>query len=275
MKLNFKVILIIVIGIIAFFGILLNLGWLYAIFFLVGFIAQLVDGALGMGFGLTSTATLLAFGINPTIISGSVHTAETFTTLASGISHFRLKNVDKDLFRKLAVFGTIAAIAGAIASVLLNNFNDKLIRGVVAAYVGVLGIRLVIIFFRYSKNKQHKKKINMKILAVAGGFLDSFGGGGWGPIVTTTLTNHGEHTPRKIIGTVNTAEFFVTIASSITFLIAIGISGWQTIVALALGGVIAAPLAAKITSKVSAKYLTLAVGILVIIWSIYVFTKII
>lgn len=274
MKDSYKNLILLLISGVALFAIFFTLGWLYAAFFLIGFIAQLVDGSLGMGFGLTSTAALLVFGISPAAISGSVHTAETFSSLASGVSHFKLKNVDKALFYKLMIPGAVAALAGAILLILLKDFNNQIIRGVVAVYVGILGIRLIILFIRRSR-PQRSTRINVRMLAAIGGFLDSFGGGGWGPIVTTTLTTKGEHEPRKVIGSVNAAEFFVSLANSLTLLLAIGLSNWRTIVALGLGGVIAAPSAAKITSKVSARYLTLSVGILVIIWSLYVVAKII
>lgn len=245
------------------------------IFLIVGFSAQLIDGALGMGFGMVSTATLLGFGINPTTISSSVHTAEVFSSAASGISHHRNGNINKKLFLSLLITGVIGSIVGALLLVFVSNVDNSAIKVIVAVYTMILGFRLLYLFFRRRfENRTVKNKSRVRILALVGGFLDSFGGGGWGPVVTSTLVSRG-HEPKYVIGSVNAAEFFIALASSLTFFIAIGIHHWDIILALVSGGVAAAPIAAKTTNKVTSRILLLSVGILVIIWSLYTILKLV
>lgn len=245
------------------------------LFFIVGFSAQLIDGALGMGFGMVSTATMLGFGINPTTISSSVHTAEVFSSAASGISHHQNGNISKKLFLSLLIPGVTGSIIGAMLLVVLSDINSDSIRLIIATYTMLLGLRLIYLFAR-RRQKPHlisKTSPKIKPLALMGGFLDSFGGGGWGPIVTTSLVNRG-HEPRYVIGSVNSAEFFIALASSVTFFIAIGISHWGIVLALVCGGVCAAPIAAKLTNKMKADRLLLMVGLLVITWSLYTILRI-
>lgn len=264
------------------FGVALSLGFQPStemlILFIVGFSAQLIDGALGMGFGMISTASLLGFGMNPAIISSSVHAAEIFSSAASGISHHRNGNVNKKLFLSLLIPGMIGAIVGASLLVIASDFNLELLKIIIACYTMLLGARLIYLFIkRQSKNGlQYLRSNNPKIkpLALVGGFLDSFGGGGWGPVVTSTLVGNG-HEPRYAIGSVNSAEFFIALASSATFFIALGTQNWAIIIALVCGGVTAAPIAAKITKKTTASALLLLVGVLVIIWSFYTILKIV
>jgi siroheme synthase-like protein len=235
-----------------------------------GFLAQLVDGALGMGYGVTCTTILLSLGVNLPAISGSIHTAEMFSSGASGYSHYRFGNVNKKLFKALLIPGVIGAIVGAY---LLSKFGDeyaKYIRPVLAAYTLVLGVR--IFYAAFKKNKKPQKVKNAGWLAGAGGFLDSFGGGGWGPLVTSTLISKGR-TPRFVIGTVSITEFFVTLASALTFFSMLGISHWQIIVGLIIGGTLAAPIAAKLAGKLPLKTMFISVGSLVIIWSIRILLK--
>lgn len=235
-----------------------------------GFLAQLVDGALGMGYGVTCTTILLSLGVNLPAISGSIHTAEMFSSGASGYSHYRFGNVNKKLFKALLIPGVLGAILGAY---LLSKFGDeysKYIRPVLAAYTLVLGVRIFYAAFR--KNKKPQKVKNAGWLAGAGGFLDSFGGGGWGPLVTSTLISKGR-TPRFVIGTVSITEFFVTLASALTFFSMLGISHWQIIVGLIIGGMIAAPIAAKLAGKLPLKTMFISVGALVIIWSLRILIK--
>jgi siroheme synthase-like protein len=242
----------------------------FPVMLLAGFLAQLVDGALGMGYGVTSTSVLLSAGINPAAISGSVHTAEMFASGASGYSHYKFGNVNKKLFKKLVIPGVIGAIVGALLLVKLGDKYADYIRPLLAIYTLVLGIRILTNAFR----KQQKKKFKQYgILAGAGGFLDSFGGGGWGPIVTTTLITKGR-TPRYVIGSVSLTEFFVTLASAFSFFIMLGVTHWQTIVGLIVGGLVAAPLAAKLTGKLPRKTSFILLGILVIIWSVRILVKV-
>jgi len=230
---------------------------------LAGFLAQLVDGALGMGYGVTSASILLSTGISPAVISGSIHTAEMFTSGASGYSHYKFGNVNKKLFKLLVIPGVLGAIGGAFLLVFLGNEFSAYIRPAMAVYTLLLGIRILLNAFKKQPPKKFK---HYRFLAGAGGFLDSFGGGGWGPIVTSTLITKGR-TPRFVIGTVSLTEFFVTLASAFTFFTLIGLSHWQTIIALIIGGLIAAPIAAKLIGKLPKKTSLILLGILVIIWS--------
>ncbi|WP_153799938.1 TSUP family transporter [Foetidibacter luteolus] len=235
-----------------------------------GFFAQLVDGALGMGYGVTCTTVLLSLGVNLSAISGSIHTAEMFSSGASGYSHYRFGNVNKKLFKVLLIPGIAGAVIGAV---LLSRFGDKYadyVRPLLATYTLILGIRIIVVALR-KKRKPGKVK-NAGWLAGAGGFLDSFGGGGWGPLVTSTLIAKGR-TPRFVIGTVSVTEFFVTFSAALTFFTQIGISHWQVIAGLILGGLIAAPLAARLSGKLPVKTSFVAVGAMVIFWSSRILVK--
>ncbi len=238
---------------------------------LAGFIAQMVDGALGMGYGVTSATILLSAGVNPAAISGSIHTAEMFSSGASGYSHYKFGNVNKKLFKRLVIPGVIGAVAGAVMLVFLGDKYGVFIRPVIAFYTLFLGAKFIMNAFR--KDPPVKKIKRYGLLAATGGFFDSFGGGGWGPIVTTTLINSGR-SHRYAVGTVSLTEFFVTLASAFTFFQLIGISHWQTILALIIGGFTAAPVAARLAGKLPKKTAFLLLGILVIIWSIRILVKI-
>ncbi|MDO9374174.1 MAG: TSUP family transporter [Ferruginibacter sp.] len=239
---------------------------------LAGFLAQLVDGALGMGYGVTSASILLSTGINPAAISGSIHTAEMFASGASGYSHYKFGNVNKKLFKVLVIPGVLGAIGGALLLVFLGEKYSNYIRPIMALYTLFLGGKIFLNAFR--KFNQPKKFKNYGTLAGLGGFLDSFGGGGWGPIVTTTLITKGR-SPRFVIGTVSLTEFFVTLASAFTFFTLLGVSHWQTIVALILGGFLAAPIAARLAGKLPRKTSFILLGVLVIIWSLKILSKLI
>lgn len=254
-------------GLLDFYGTLdKNFGWMV----LAGFAAQIVDGALGMGYGLTSATLLLSFGINAAAISGSIHTAEMFASGASGYSHYRFGNVNKKLFKALVIPGVLGAIAGAFLLVKFGDSHAQYIRPILATYTLILGVKFI--FNAFKKKVTTKKFRHYKALAGTGGFLDSFGGGGWGPIVTSTLINKGR-TPRYVIGTVSLTEFFVTLASAFSFFLMIGVTHWQVIVALIIGGLFAAPLAAKLTGKMPRKTSFILLGTLVIIWSIRILVK--
>jgi hypothetical protein len=237
---------------------------------LAGFLAQLVDGALGMGYGVTSATILLSVGVNPAAISGSIHTAEMFAAGASGYSHYKFGNVNKKMFKALLIPGILGAIGGAVLLVYLGEKHAGYIRPAMAVYTMFLGIRIFANAFR--KAQVSKKFKHYGWLAGAGGFLDSFGGGGWGPIVTTTLITKGR-TPKYVIGSVSLTEFFVTLASAFTFFTLIGLSHWQTIVALIIGGLIAAPLAARLAGRLPKKTSFILLGVLVMIWSLRILIK--
>lgn len=238
---------------------------------LAGFLAQLVDGALGMGYGVTSATILLSAGVNLAAISGSIHTAEMFASGASGYSHYKFGNVNKKLFKLLVIPGVIGAILGAVLLSLYGDTHTPYLRPIMACYTMFLGLR--ILYNAFKKQQQKPKKFKRYgLLAGAGGFLDSFGGGGWGPIVTTTLITKGR-SPRFVIGSVSLTEFFVTLASAFTFFTLLGVTHWQVIVALIIGGLLAAPIAAKLTGKLPRKTSMILLGALVIFWSVKIIIK--
>jgi uncharacterized membrane protein YfcA len=230
----------------------------FLIFMLIGFAAQLVDGALGMAYGLTATSFLLAAGLPPATASATVHFAETFTTGASAISHHSFGNVYSPLFKKLVIPGMLGAAVGAY---VLTNLDGDLLKPYIAGYLILMGL-YVLIKSLGEINPIHVQK-RVGPLGFFGGLIDSIGGGGWGPIVTSTLLARGNHT-RYTIGTVNAVEFFVTLTSSAVFIAMIGISHWHIVLALALGGVFAAPFAGYIAKRIPHRPMMFAVGLLII-----------
>jgi len=232
------------------------------LFIIVGFIAQIIDGALGMAYGVSSTTFLLSMGIPPAMASAGVHTAEIFISGISGLSHLKLGNVDKKLFIKLLIPGVIG---GAVGAYILTAIPAKMIKPFVAFYLLIMGIMIL----RKALKKTEKKNVKTILfpLGLLGGFFDAIGGGGWGPIVTSTLVARGSN-PRFAIGSVNLAEFFVSITEVATFLTTIGLVQWQIILGLVIGGVLAAPLAAYICKRLPSKILMIIVGILIIVLSI-------
>ena len=247
-----------------------NIDKSFYLFMLAGFLAQMVDGAVGMGYGVTSTSMLMSMGVPPAAISGSVHTAEIFSSAVSGYSHYRFGNVNKKLFKVLVIPGVLGAVAGAGMLVWMGDKYGNLIKPFLAAYCMVLGFR--ILYQAYKRNKKNKKVKRAGWLAGAGGFLDSFGGGGWGPLVTSTLISKGR-SPQYVIGSVSLSEFFVTLSSAMSFFVFIGITHWQVIMGLMIGGAVAAPLAAKLAGKLPVRTMLICVGLMVIIWSIRVLVK--
>lgn len=237
---------------------------------LVGFLAQLIDGALGMGYGLTSTAALLGIGIPLPSISGSIHTAEMFSSGASGFSHYKFGNVNKKLLKFLIIPGVIGSVAGAVMLSVLSHDYSYIIKPFIACYTLIFGVRMFLMAMKKKRETKKVKKVGW--LAFCGGFLDSFGGGGWGPVVTSTLISKGRK-PRFVIGTVSLAEFFVTLSSAFTFFMFLGLSHWKVVLGLIIGGVIAAPLAAKLSGKLPIRTMLILVGILVVVWSLNVFLK--
>ncbi|MFZ9341798.1 MAG: sulfite exporter TauE/SafE family protein [Candidatus Methylopumilus sp.] len=231
---------------------------------LVGLLAQLVDGSLGMAYGITSTSFLIGIGATPAAASGAVHVAEIFTTAFSGISHIKFGNVHKDLFKKLVVPGVIGGILGAY---ILTSIDGKLIKPYVTVYLLLMGLFILRKAFVLIKHNNKKIK-HVRKLALTGGFLDAIGGGGWGPIVTSSLIGQG-NSPRHTIGSVNTAEFFVSFATGITFILLGSAGHWILVAGLIIGGLFSAPFAAYLTSKLSTKKLLIAVGFLITAISIY------
>lgn len=230
----------------------------------VGLLAQTVDGALGMAYGITSTSFLLASGSSPAVASAAVHIAEVFTTGASGISHLKLGNVSKSLFLRLLVPGMVGAAAGAW---LVSSVDGDLIKPFIAAYLLLMGLYVVSKVFRTLRPQRGEPRHVAK-LGLFGGFVDAVGGGGWGPVVTTTLVGRGND-PRLTIGSVNLAEFFLTFISAGVFAALVPESPWVTVAGLVIGGLFAAPFAALLTQKLPTKTLLGLVGTTIVLISAF------
>ncbi|MBI2729198.1 MAG: sulfite exporter TauE/SafE family protein [Sphingobacteriales bacterium] len=234
---------------------------------LAGFLAEIVAGSMGMGYGVMCTTVLLILNVPPPIISASIHSAESFTSAAGSISHWQLGNVNKKLVKSLAIPAVIGAVIGAIALTFVGEHYAKITKPFIALYTMYLGFRILQNAFK-SKTKSIKKKhTNITALGLVGGFIDSFGGGGWGPLVTGTFIKNG-HTPRYVIGSSTVAKFILTVASAITFIFTVGIQHWNIVAGLLIGGIITAPFSAMLTSKLSVKKMFVVVGIVVIIMSL-------
>ncbi|SHJ64601.1 hypothetical protein SAMN02745244_02957 [Tessaracoccus bendigoensis DSM 12906] len=234
----------------------------------VGFAAQLVDGSLGMGFGVTSTSLLLIAGLSPAMASASVHLAELGTNVASGFSHWKLGNVDWRLVLRLGVPGAFGAFAGAT---FLSQISTEVAKPVMAAILGALGMYILLRYalkppaVAQARRSPHTAKFLVP-LGLAGGFVDATGGGGWGPVSTTSLLSAGKTAPRTVIGSVDTSEFLVSLAASLGFIINLGLLGieWGIVVALLAGGLVAAPIAAWLVSRIPAQVMGVAVGGIII-----------
>lgn len=235
-------------------------------FIAIGMAAQMVDGALGMAFGvITQTLLVSALGVPPATASASVHVVELFTTGASGTSHILHRNVDWGLFWRLVPFGVLGGVSGAY---LLSNIDATAARPWVMLYLTGIGFYLLWRAIRLARPSAENPRYT-RPLAVVGGFLDAAGGGGWGPIVTSKLLMQGGD-PRKVIGTVNASEFLLTLSISITFIASLGFAAFTLVtVGLIIGGVIAAPLGAVLASRVNPRVLLLAVAVVLIATSIY------
>lgn len=233
-------------------------------FILIGFGAQMIDGALGMAYGVISSTLLLALGLPPSKASASVHAAETFTTGVSAISHIAHRNVDWRLFARLIIPGMIGGVAGAY---LLSNIDGAIIKPIVQIYLTSIGIYLIWRGFHFPPQARDPKWVAP--LGLVGGFMDATGGGGWGPVVTSNLLIQGS-SPRHTIGTVNTVEFFLTLSISITFLLHLG---WETFttytIGLLVGGVVAAPFGAMLARHVAPRVLFVAVGVILTLTSLF------
>jgi len=230
----------------------------FLIFVAVGFAAQLIDGALGMAYGLFSTSVLLSIGITPATASASIHVAEIFTTGASGLSHWRFGNIDWRIVRRLAIPGMIG---GGIGAYILSNVEGDTIRPIIAIYLVLMGIWILLKAIRRRQIVEKHPRFVIS-LGFVGGLFDAVGGGGWGPIVASTMVGQGTR-PRITIGSTNTAEFFVTLTVSITFLTTIGFERWPIILGLIVGGVLAAPLAAYIVGSLPDRTIMFFVGALI------------
>jgi uncharacterized membrane protein YfcA len=236
------------------------------LYVLVGFVAQMIDGALGMAYGVSSNTFLLSLGLPPAAASASVHMAEVVTTGVSGISHWRLGNIDWKLVKRLLLPGVVGGVAGAY---LLTAIDGDILKPYISGYLLIMGAFIIYKAFRnngHVNDGTHTARVSL--LGLIGGFCDAIGGGGWGPVVTTTLVARGKN-PRLTIGSVNFSEFFVTFAESVTFVLTLTFyQYWQIILGLLVGGAIAAPLAARMTKNLPVKALMILVGSLIVILSI-------
>jgi uncharacterized protein len=234
-------------------------------FILIGFGAQLIDGALGMAFGTISSTMLISVGVSPAAASASVHIAESFTTGISGISHSLMRNVDWRLLARLAIPGVIGGVCGAY--LLAGVLDEKIARPLVLFYLACIGLYLLWRGLRH--RPRERKPTVVEPLGLVGGFLDGAGGGGWGAVVTSNLLIQGA-SPRQTIGTVNTAEFFLAISVSLTFILTLG---WEDFTAATLGllfgGILAAPLGALLAKRVAARALMIMVGVVLTLTSTY------
>jgi uncharacterized protein len=234
---------------------------------LAGFFAEIVAGSMGMGYGVICTTILLILNVPPPVISASIHSAESFTSAAGTISHWQLGNVNKKLVKALAIPAVIGAVIGALALTYVGERYAKATKPFIAVYSMYLGIRILQNAFKKKDDNQKKKATNITALGLLGGFIDSFGGGGWGPLVTGTFIKNG-HTPRYVIGSSTFAKCILTIASAITFIFTIGIHHWNIVAGLLIGGIITAPFSATLTAKLPTKKMFVAVGVVVIFCSL-------
>ena len=266
------------------FGYVLPVGWVNRSFdylsgnlneqfvwmFAAGFCAQLVDGAMGMGYGVLSTTFLLSSNLPIPIagISSSVHMAEMFSVGTAGISHYKYKHVNKKLWVALVIPGAIGAILGALFIGTMGKEFGHILRPLISIYTFYLGFKIVMKAFKNLRQQRHRKIVNVRPVAFIGGFLDAFGGG-WGPLVTSTLISGGRD-PLYTIGSSTFTKFFTSIGSTATFIIVFGQMHFQVIAGLIFGGMLAAPFAARLSGKLPIKTMYICVGILVILCSLRV-----
>lgn len=234
-------------------------------FILIGFAAQLVDGAVGMAFGVIMNTLLVGFlGVPPALASQRVHVVECFTTFTSAVSHLLHRNIDGKLFARLLIPGLIGGVSGAY---LLSSIDAGLIKPFVLAYLTAIGIYLLVRGLLYPPKIKEAKYVAP--LGLVGGFLDAAGGGGWGPVVTSNLLVQGAE-PRKVVGTVNSVEFFLTLAVSATFIYHLGIADLAgATLGLLIGGVLGAPIGAFAARHFPAKWMLVMVGIVLTLTSGY------
>ena len=248
------------------------------IFAIIGFLAQLIDGSLGMAYGVTSSSLLLTFGMAPAIASASIHLSEVVTTAASGISHMKFGNVDRQALSKLIIPGSIGAFIGAC---FLSNVPGDIVKPYISLFLLMLGIYVVIRFVFKDKKSSDKKNLNLSTkhaipLGLIAGFADATGGGGWGPLTTPILLSKNSNSARKVIGTVDTSEFAIAISATLGFLISLGWQdvNWLWVIALMLGGIIAAPIAAWLVKIMPSFLLGVLVGGFIILTNVWTLFKV-
>jgi uncharacterized membrane protein YfcA len=238
---------------------------------LAGFGAQMVDGSLGMGYGLTSTTMLIAIGLTPVMASASVHFAQVGTAFVSGFSHGKLGNVDKTVLRRIAIPGGIGAFIGAM---VLSSVSTALARPIMSTILLILGVYVLIRYLRNRVVTLRKGRPGNRFLSplgLVGGFIDATGGGGWGPVTTPALMTTGRMAPHRVIGTVSAAEFIVAVSASAGFLVGLGLAAVDLTVLLPLliGGTLAAPIAAWVARKLPMRIMGVAVGGMIIFTNIF------
>lgn len=236
---------------------------------LVGFLAEIVAGSMGMGYGVICTTILLLLNVPPPVISASIHSAESFTTAAGSVSHYKLGNVNKKMVWILFPLAILGSVVGALTLSHYGEYYAHIVKPIIACYTLYLGLNILRNAFKEKKEGavKSKRKINLRVLGFVGGFIDSFAGGGWGPLVTGTLIKEGR-TPRYAVGSSTVAKFLLTITSALTFIFTIGIHHWNIVLGLLLGGVFTAPFSAMLTSKLPAKKMFFMVGLVVIAMSL-------
>jgi uncharacterized membrane protein YfcA len=242
-----------------------HFGW----YVLAGFVAQMIDGALGMAYGVSVTTFLMSLGlpaITPAVASASMHASEIFTTGSGSLVYMRFRNINKKLFRAMVLPGMLGAAVGATLISLLGKSSFIWLKPMVAVYTGILGVLILQKALRRRKNPREKIK-RVGWLALAGGIMDSIGGGGWGPIVTGSLIAGGRNL-RYSIGSSHLTKFFVVMVSTITFFVFIGLDHWQIILGLVIGGMVAAPLSIFLSNKIPVRAGLVIVGSLVILLAV-------
>ncbi|SIS69304.1 hypothetical protein SAMN05421786_1011044 [Chryseobacterium ureilyticum] len=239
-----------------------------------GFVAEIVAGSMGMGYGVICTTILLLLNVPPPVVSASIHSAESFTTAAGGFSHYKLGNVNKKMVWVLFPLAIVGSIIGALTLSHYGEHYAHIVKPIIAFYTLYLGVNILKNAFK-DKNKSRiktKRKTNLRVLGFVGGFIDSFAGGGWGPLVTGTLIKEGR-IPRYVVGSSTVAKFLLTVTSAITFIFTIGIHHWNIVLGLLLGGVFTAPFSAMLTSKLPTKKMFIVVGFVVIMMSLVTIFK--
>ncbi|MDR2229293.1 MAG: TSUP family transporter [Flavobacteriaceae bacterium] len=239
----------------------------------VGFLAEIVAGSMGMGYGVICTTVLLLLNVPPPVVSASIHSAESFTTAAGSFSHYKLGNVNKKMVWVLVPVAIVGAIIGAFTLSHFGEHYAHIVKPIIACYTLYLGLNILRNAFKKKGTAvKAKRKTNLRILGLVGGFIDSFAGGGWGPLVTGTLMKDGR-TPRYVVGSSTVAKFLLTVTSAITFIFTIGIHHWNIVLGLLLGGIFTAPFSAMLTAKLPTKKMFIVVGSVVIIMSLTTIVK--
>ena len=245
---------------------------------LIGFLAQLIDGALGMAYGVTSTSLLLAFGLVPASASATVHMAEVVTTAASGISHIKFGNVDRQAVIKLIIPGSMGAFLGAC---FLSNLPGDIVKPYISLFLLFLGGFVLFRFLLMDHSKSERKSIYLSrkkssLLGFLAGFADATGGGGWGPITTPVLLSQKGSSPRKVIGTVDTSEFAIAISATLGFLISLGWESinWTWAISFMIGGIFAAPIAAWLVKRLPSYLLGVLIGGFIILTNIHILLQV-